>query len=77
MNSISYHLRECVNYSSHVLVWCAEKAGDHDIDIVLIKLWKNAFQLLDGIAILLENGCVRPTEPLFIEIKIYFYNVLT
>ncbi|MDR3644253.1 MAG: DUF5677 domain-containing protein, partial [Clostridia bacterium] len=65
LNAISLHLTKSVDYSSHVLFWCVEKAEDNDIDIVLIKLLKNAFEILDGISVLLSDGCEKPTEPLF------------
>jgi hypothetical protein len=64
LEQIKIHLDKCISYSTHVLFQCAQNAKDNDVDIVMIKLLKNAFQLLDGASILLENGCEKPTEPL-------------
>lgn len=62
---VKYYLSQYVNYSSNVLSWLVEKVEDNGIDHIIIWPLRNAFEALDGITVLLEDGCIRPTDPLF------------
>jgi len=62
---VKYHLTQYVNYSSNILSWFIENTEDNGVDHILVWLLRNSFEALDGITVLLNDGCIRPTEPLF------------
>lgn len=57
-------IEECVNFGTHILVWCSEKPKKDGSDSTIILIFRHIIENLDAITVLIKHGCADPTEPL-------------
>ena len=59
LNHLSSLVEEVVNYGSHVFKWGIEsiKGGDETAPVFL--MYRNIFELIDSISILIKNSCIE------------------
>ena len=57
-------IEECVNFGTHILVWCSEKPKNDGSDSTIILIFRHIIESLDAITVLIKHGCADPTEPL-------------
>lgn len=62
LNHLSSLVEEVVNYGSHVFKWGIEsiKGGDENAPVFL--MYRNIFELIDAISILIRNSCIEPCK---------------
>jgi len=57
-------IEECVNFGTHILVWCSEKPKKDGSDMTITLIFRHFIESLDAITVLIKHGCADPTEPL-------------
>lgn len=57
-------IEECVNFGTHILVWCSEKPKKDGSDLTITLIFRHFIESLDAITVLIKHGCADPTEPL-------------
>ena len=55
-------IEECVNFGTHILVWCSEKPKNDGSDSTIILIFRHIIESLDAITVLIKHGCADPTE---------------
>jgi len=62
LDHFSSLIEEVVNYSSHVSRWCAEKTTKGDENAVAFLMYRNIFEIIDAISVLVRYSCVEPCK---------------
>lgn len=73
LDQLSSLIDEVVNRSSHLFKWSIEsiRAGDENVPAML--MFRNIFELIDSISVLIKNSCI---EPCYIILRSLFESFL-
>jgi hypothetical protein len=74
LNHLASLIEEVVNYSSHVSNWCVGKIKEGDENIVPILMFRNIFELIDSISVLVRNSSIEPCNILLRSLFESFLN---
>lgn len=67
-------IEEVVNYGSQVSRWSAEKITKGDENAVAFLMYRNIFELIDSISVLVRNSCAEPCKILLRSLFESFLN---
>ena len=67
-------IEEVVNYGSQVSKWCVAKKTDGDENAVAILMFRNIFELIDSISVLIRDSCAEPCKILLRSLFECFLN---
>ncbi len=62
LNNLSLLVDEVVNYGFHVLKWSIESIKEGDENVPVFLMYRNIFELIDSISILIRNSCIEPCK---------------
>jgi len=62
LDHFSELIEEVVNYSSQVSRWCVDKTTKGDENAVAFLMYRNIFELIDSISVLVRNSCTEPCK---------------
>ncbi|MGA2587182.1 MAG: DUF5677 domain-containing protein [Candidatus Aminicenantales bacterium] len=57
---ISSLIEEVINYGSHVFRWGMDSIKEGDENVPAFLMYRNIFELIDSISVLIRNSCIEP-----------------
>ena len=76
LDHISSLIEEVVNYGSHVFRWGIDSIKEGDENVPAFLMYRNIFELIDSISVLIRHSCVEPCNILLRSLFESFLNYI-